>query len=56
MNRMLTLARSGGLDALLLTSDHFYQTDFTRPLLFLDDGGYIAASPRSRSSSAATGA
>lgn len=43
MARMLTLARSGGLDALLLTSDHFYQTDFSRPLLFLDDGGYIAA-------------
>jgi hypothetical protein len=43
MYRMLTLARSGGLDALLLTSDHFYQTDFSRPLLFLDDGGYIAA-------------
>jgi hypothetical protein len=42
MDRMLTLARSGGLDALLLTSDHFYQTDFSRPLLFLDDGGYIA--------------
>jgi hypothetical protein len=41
MDRMLTLARSGGLDALLLTSNHFYQTDFTRPLLFLDDGGYI---------------
>ena len=39
---MLTLARSGGLDALLLTSDHFYQTDFSRALLFLDDGGYIA--------------
>jgi hypothetical protein len=42
MARMLTLARSGGLDALLLTSNHFYQTDFSRPLLFLDDGGYIA--------------
>jgi hypothetical protein len=42
MARMLTLARSGGLDALLLTSDHFYQTDFSRALLFLDDGGYIA--------------
>ena len=41
MDRMLTLARSGGLDALLLTSNHFYQTDFSRPLLFLDDGGYI---------------
>ena len=42
MARMLTLARSGGLDALLLSSNHFYQTDFTIPLLFLDDGGYIA--------------
>jgi hypothetical protein len=39
---MLTLARSGGLDALLLTSNHFYQTDFSRPLLFLTDGGYLA--------------
>jgi hypothetical protein len=42
MGRMLTLARSGGLDALLLTSNHFYQTDFSRPLLFLTDGGYLA--------------
>jgi hypothetical protein len=42
MDRMLTLARSGGLDALLLTSNHFYQTDFSRPLLFLNDGGYLA--------------
>ena len=42
MNRMLSLALSGGLDALLLTSDHFYQTDFTKPLLFMDDGGYLS--------------
>ena len=57
MDRMLTLARSGGLDALLLTSNHFYQTDFSRPLLFLDDGG-LHRRPRrhSRSSSAVTGA
>lgn len=41
MDRMLRLARSGGLDALLLTSNHFYQTDFTRALLFMDDGGYL---------------
>ena len=41
-----TLARSGGLDALLLTSDHFYQTDFTRPLLFLDDGNIEATNNR----------
>ncbi len=42
MDRLLRLARSGGLDALLLTSNHFYQTDFTRPLLFMDDGGYLS--------------
>ena len=42
MNRMLSLALSGGLDALLLTSDHFYQTDFTKPLLFMNDGGYLS--------------
>jgi len=42
MDRMLRLARSGGLDALLLTSTHFYQTDFTRPLLFMTDGTYLS--------------
>ncbi|HEY6471125.1 MAG TPA: hypothetical protein VI434_15335 [Candidatus Dormibacteraeota bacterium] len=41
MTRMLTLARSGGLDALLLSSDHFYQTDFSKALLFLGDSGYL---------------
>jgi hypothetical protein len=41
MGRLLVLARSGGLDALLLTSDHFYQTDYSRPLLFMSDGGYL---------------
>jgi hypothetical protein len=41
MSRLLVLARSGGLDALLLTSDHFYQTDYSKPLLFLSDGGYF---------------
>jgi hypothetical protein len=41
MSRLLSLARSGGLDALLLTSGNFYQTDYSRPLLFLSDGGYF---------------
>jgi len=41
MGRLLSLARSGGLDALLLTSDHFYQTDYSRPLLFMSDGTYL---------------
>ncbi|MBV8528039.1 MAG: hypothetical protein JOZ75_06970 [Candidatus Dormibacteraeota bacterium] len=42
MNRMLELALSGGLDGLLLTSGMFYQTDYTKPLLFMNDGGYLA--------------
>lgn len=42
MDRLLGLARTGGLDALLLTSDHFYQTDYSKPLLFLTDGDYLS--------------
>ena len=42
MSRLLGLARTGGLDALLLTSDYFYQTDYSKPLLFLGDGGYFS--------------
>jgi hypothetical protein len=38
----LTLARSGGLDAALSAQQPFYGTDFTRPLLFLEDGQYYA--------------
>ncbi len=42
MERLLGLAQSGAMDGLLLISDHFYQTDYTRPLLFLNDSGYIS--------------
>ena len=42
MAGLLNLARSGGLDGTLLTSDQFYQTDYTKPLLFLADGGLLA--------------
>jgi len=42
MDRLLTVARSGGLDGLLLSSGHFYQTDFTKPLLFMGDGTYLS--------------
>ena len=38
----LTLARSGGIDTDLLAQRPFYGTDFTKPLLFLADGGYYA--------------
>jgi hypothetical protein len=37
----LTLARSGAIDADLLASNTFYGTNFTKPLLFLEDGQYF---------------
>jgi hypothetical protein len=43
MNALLGLAQSGGLDGDLLTSNQFYQTDYTKPLLFMADGGLLAA-------------
>ena len=39
----LTLARSGALDADLIAQHPFYGTDFTKPLLFLEDGEYFAS-------------
>jgi len=36
----LTLARSGAIDADLSGAQPFYGTNFTKPLLFLADGGY----------------
>jgi hypothetical protein len=38
----LTLARSGAIDADLSGAQPFYGTDFTKPLLFLNDGAYYA--------------
>ena len=42
MDALLTEAQSGGLDGQLLNRGAFYQTDFTKPLLFMGDGGYLA--------------
>ena len=41
MTGLLQLAQSGGLDGALLTSKQFYQTDYTKPLLFMADGGLL---------------
>ncbi len=41
MSSLAGLAQSGGLDGALLTSSQFYQTNYTRPLLFLSGGGYF---------------
>lgn len=37
----LALARSGALDTDLLTQQPFYGSNFTRPLLFIEDGAYF---------------
>jgi hypothetical protein len=42
MTGLLSLAQSGGLDGSLLTSKQFFQTDYTKPLLFMADGGLLA--------------
>jgi hypothetical protein len=41
MGSLLTFAQSGGLDGALLTSRQFYQTDYTKPLLFMADGAVL---------------
>ena len=39
---LLTQAQSGALDGQLLAQGGFYQNDYTKPLLFLSDGSYLA--------------
>jgi len=39
----LTMARSGAVDADLLAQHPFYGTDYTKPLLFLEDGNYFSS-------------
>jgi hypothetical protein len=41
MQGLLTQAQSGGLDGALVSGSGLYQTDYTRPLLFLADGNYL---------------
>jgi hypothetical protein len=42
MMSLLSLAQNGGVDGSLLTSSQFFQTDYTKPLLFMADGGLLA--------------
>ncbi len=39
---LTSMARSGALDGALLSSRQFYGTDYTKPLLFIADGTYLA--------------
>ena len=42
MPALLSFAQAGGLDGALLTSKQFYQTDYTKPLLFMADGSVLS--------------
>jgi hypothetical protein len=42
MGGLLTFAQAGGLDGALLTSKQFYNTDYTKPLLFMADGSVLS--------------
>ncbi len=42
MSNLLGVAQAGGLDGLLTINGRFYQTDYTQPLLFIGDGGYLS--------------
>ncbi len=39
---LTSMAQSGSLDGALLSSRQFYGTDYTKPLLFIADGTYLA--------------
>ena len=41
MSALLGLAQTGGLEGNLLRSSQFFQTDYTKPLLFMADGGLL---------------
>jgi hypothetical protein len=43
MAGLLQIARAGALDGYLLSNGGFYQTDYTRPLLFMGDGSYLSS-------------
>jgi hypothetical protein len=38
---LLRMAQSGGLDGALLSQGQFYETDYTKPVLFIADGTYL---------------
>jgi Cytochrome b(N-terminal)/b6/petB len=41
MSSLLTMARSGGIDSALIAEQPFYGTNYTNPLMFINDGQYF---------------
>ena len=48
LNRLLVMAKSGGLDGALLSQGRFYETDYSKPLLFIADGAYLEDQARAQ--------
>ena len=44
----LSYAKSGALDTALLSQQPFYGTDYTKPILFLEDGNYFSSVAKSQ--------
>ena len=42
ISSLTSMAQTGGLDGALLGQGQFYNTDYTKPLLFIADGNYLA--------------
>jgi hypothetical protein len=42
VDSLTAMAQTGGLDGTLLSEGQFYNTNYTKPLLFLADGTYLA--------------
>jgi len=43
VDQLVAMAQSGALDATMLAQQRFFSTDFTKPLLLLSDGNYLAS-------------
>ena len=52
---LTAMAQTGGLDGTLLSEGQFYNTNYTKPLLFLADGTYLADRPQRSTSRATSG-
>jgi hypothetical protein len=48
LDRLRTMAQSGGLDGALLSQKQFFATDYTKPLLFIADGAYLEDQARAQ--------
>ncbi|HET6816446.1 MAG TPA: hypothetical protein VFH66_04385 [Mycobacteriales bacterium] len=48
LQALLRMAQSGGLDGALLSQGNFFQTNYTKPLLFIADGAFLEDQARAQ--------